>query len=593
MSWKRYAALCPVVLVFLIQPVRGDADPPPSNHWIPQEVAFALEIQRPKALFDFFFNPRIVSAVTSMPAYETLLSQPNFKEVQGMVQVLEARLGTDWKSALRRIFSGGLTVAVDLSGASYLVVEADDSRILRDLHEFVLGFARGEAVKNERREGISTFELNGVTAWTFGPNEVHAIVDNRLLLANRREALEAMLEFRSRPRDETLASSPQYRSARRAMGAAAVTAYVNLKALKETPPLKAVLEQSRNPLASLLFTTLTESLRDANWLALGLSAEDGVLKLQTSVDHQEADSPADSPAPAGFAWPRNPGQGALPNLDVPRLIAGFSFYRDLHAFYAAKDELFPERTSGLIFFENMMGIFFSGLDLTEEVLAELKPEIRFVVAKQTYGPDLGTPQVQLPAFAAIFRLRHPKEFFETVEEAWQKAVGLINFTRGQQALPGLIIDRPSHAGTKFTVAYFRPPKEKGKGPIHSQYNFHPALANLGEYLILSSTEDLTRDLIDALKKEVDHPAKSLSSVHSLLEIDGGQVSSILADNRENLIRQNMLEKGNSRKKAEEEIGLLFSVLKILGPFRLDVGMHQGRPQMNLELELDLPESLAR
>ena len=43
----------------------------------------------------------------------------------------------------------------------------------------------------------------------------------------------------------------------------------------------------------------------------------------------------------------------------------------MHKFYAAKDTLFPDRTSGLIFFENMMGIFFSGRDLTDEVLAAL------------------------------------------------------------------------------------------------------------------------------------------------------------------------------------------------------------------------------
>ena len=74
--------------------------------------------------------------------------------------------------------------------------------------------------------------------------------------------------------------------------------------------------------------------------------------------------------PAAFAGPRDSKQGAWPNLAVPRRIAAVSLYRDLHAFYAAKDELFPERTSGLIFFENMMGIFFTGRDLTEEVLAE-------------------------------------------------------------------------------------------------------------------------------------------------------------------------------------------------------------------------------
>ena len=88
----------------------------------------------------------------------------------------------------------------------------------------------------------------------------------------------------------------------------------------------------------------------------------------------------------------SPAPGALPNLAVPRRIAGLSLYRDLHAFYAAKDKLFPERTSGLIFFENMMGIFFTGRDLTDEVLAETRPEIRIVVAAQKYDPAIGTPQ---------------------------------------------------------------------------------------------------------------------------------------------------------------------------------------------------------
>jgi len=103
-----------------------------------------------------------------------------------------------------------------------------------------------------------------------------------------------------------------------------------------------------------------------------------------------------------------------------------SLYRDLHQFYAAKDDLFPDRTSGLIFFENMMGIFFSGRDLTNEVLAETKPEIRFVVAEQEYDPAMGTPQIKLPAFAAILRLRRPEQFNKVAEEAWQKAVPKVN-----------------------------------------------------------------------------------------------------------------------------------------------------------------------
>ena len=229
-----------------------------------------------------------------------------------------------------------------------------------------------------------------------------------------------------------------------------------------------------------------------------------------------------------------------------------SFHRDLHAFYAAKDKLFPDRTSGLIFFENMMGIFFTGRDLTDEVLAETKPEFRIVVAEQQYDAKTGTPRIQIPAFAAIFRLKNPDKFREVAEEAWQKALGLINFTRGQKAQPGLILDRPIHNGVQFTVSRFPLPKESERQNLDVQYNFRPSLAMLGDYLVLSSTEGLARDLIDTLKDEMAQPVKPLAGTHSLLELSGGQLASILGANRENLVRQNMLEKGHSQEQAERE-----------------------------------------
>src|SRR5664279_2378148 len=148
--------------------------------------------------------------------------------------------------------------------------------------------------------------------------------------------------------------------------------------------------------------------------------------------------------------PPDASTGLLPPLTVPGTIASLSLYRDLHSFYAAKNALFAERTSGLIFFENMMGIFFSGIDLTEGVLSEVRPDVRVVVAKQQYDPAVGTPATQVPAFAAVLRLKDPKRFGETVEEAWQKAIGLVNFTRGQQALPGLIIDKANQGAVSYT-----------------------------------------------------------------------------------------------------------------------------------------------
>ena len=101
-------------------------------------------------------------------------------------------------------------------------------------------------------------------------------------------------------------------------------------------------------------------------------------------------TPSDASSPEGVCHARPPPRAArCRTLPSRGRSPSLSFYRDLHKFYAAKDKLFPERTSGLIFFENMMGIFFTGRDLTDEVLAETTPEVRFVVAEQQYDAEGG------------------------------------------------------------------------------------------------------------------------------------------------------------------------------------------------------------
>lgn len=557
---------------------------PPAAQWVPQEALLVVELFRPDALLDLALGPKVAKAVTAVPLYQQQAARPEFQQFLAVVNLLETQVGTDWRTALRTLVGGGVTFAVGPDDTVLLIVDAKDAKLLGQLHETFLGIARGEAQKRGRPEEVASREYRGVTGWTFNKGEVHAIVGNRLLVSNRPEVLKAVLDLRADPEGKSLASLPAYQAAKRSAGPeATATAFVNVGVLKGHPPIQQALTQAENPLAVLLFAGVTQTLRESNWLALGLHVEGEALRLKATVDGK-----AGASGPAAFASPRQPGGGAPPELSVPRRIAGLSFYRDLHGFYAAKDDLFPERTSGLIFFENMMGIFFGGMDLTEEVLGETKPEVRFVVARQEYDPAVGTPRLQLPAFAAIFRLRNPEAFAEIAEEAWQKAVGLINFTRGQQAQPGLIIDRPTHAGTKFTVAYFRAAKDAAGTNVDSRFNFRPALAQVGEFLILSSTEGLAADLIDALNNEAARRPKPSAGTHSLVKIDGAQLTSILKANRENLIRQNMIEKGNTRTQAENGIDLLLTILGHLGEASLDVGSDEGRAEANFRLKLNLP-----
>ncbi|NQT01838.1 MAG: DUF3352 domain-containing protein [Planctomycetes bacterium] len=585
MSRKLVLVLALMLAAFMSHTSAAGQTLPPAIQWIPQDAVIVLEVTRPKALLEVFTNDKATATVTELPLYKEQASKPQFKEFLNIINFVETTLGTDWRTGLAKLTGGGITFAVCPEDTVLLIIDAEDEQMLERLHEFFLNIARSEAEKKGKFNIVASREYDGITAWTFDGKEAHAIIGKRLVFANHPTGLKAVLQRRSQTKKMSLAANPTYRAAKKTVRPDAIAkVFVNLKPLMGIPQIAQIFrQQHENPLAALAFAGILEATRDSNWLALGLHIEDNTLVFRASVDSKKVAATS----PAAFALPKNRGEGVFPNLSVPRRIAALSFYRDLHQFYSAKDELFPERTSGLIFFENMMGIFFSGRDLTSEVLAETKSEIRFVVAEQEFDSAIGTPQIQFPAFAVILRLQNPEQFNEVAEEAWQKALGLINFTRGQQAMQGLIIDRIVHEGTKFSMAYFSTSGLNEKNNLEQRFNIRPALAMPGEYLILSSTDGLAKDLIDSLNREMQHKVKPIGGAHSLVEIDTAQLTSILKANRDTLVRSDMVKKGSTQEEAEAGIDLLITLVRLVERAKLGLGTHKGLTQARLEIKLNL------
>jgi hypothetical protein len=577
-----------ILAALMLRGVSAGQTLPPAIRWIPQDAVICLELEKPKALLDLLAGEKTSAFVKTLPAYQALASTPQFQQVLALLGHIENELGTDWRTALAKLTGGGITVAICPEETVVLIIDAEDGQLLERLHEMLLGMARSDAEQKGQPGRVASTKYRDVTAWTFDGKEAHAIIGKRLVMANRPEGLKAVLELSAETWGDNLASKKNYRAAKRQLSRrgdnAVATVFADLEILIQTPDIAGLLkQQGENPLAALFFAGIVESIRDSNWLAMGLHIEDQTLICRASVDGQTVARTS----PAAFALPKEPGEGALPNLDVPRRIAAMALYRDLHQFYAAKDDLFPERTSGLIFFENMMGIFFSGRDLTNEVLAQTRPEIRFVVAEQQFDPAIGTPSVKLPAFAMILRLRDEEQFDEVAEEAWQKAIGLVNFTRGQQAMPGLIIDRPIYKDTKLTVAYFSTAEIEDKTELAQRFNIRPSLAMPSDYLVLSSTDSLARDIVDALGREIERTVKPLAQTHSLVELEGVQLASILQANRQTLVRGDMVKKGSTHEEAEGGIDMLITMAKFLESLKLSLGMHEGTTEASLEMKLNL------
>ncbi|MGB2809353.1 MAG: hypothetical protein WBC22_16545, partial [Sedimentisphaerales bacterium] len=358
MSQKLGLILTLTLAVFAAQNTMAAQSLPPAIQWIPKDAVISLELTQPKALLELLSGEKATAAITALPLYQKQASTPKFKELLNLINFMEITLDTDWRTALAKLTGGGITLAICPEDTVLIIIDAEDEDMLQKFHEILLNMARSEAEKQEQPNRVESTQYEDVTAWTFDGKEAHAIIGKRLVFANRPEGLKAVLELRANGASENLTSKAAYQAARRAAGPDSVaTVFADLLILKNIPDIAALLEQSSNsPLAALTLAGIVEAVRDSSWLALGLDVEESKLILRASVDGKTTASTR----PVAFAIPGKPSEGILPNLSVPRRIAALSLYRDLHSFYAAKDDLFPERTSGLIFFENMMGIFFSG-----------------------------------------------------------------------------------------------------------------------------------------------------------------------------------------------------------------------------------------
>lgn len=547
--------------------------------WIPKDAVFTISIERPGRWIEQWEKSPLRQALENNPAVRKSLDNPGLLQLEALVGMVELHTKQNRWVLAKKLLGGGLFVAALPRGQAVLVAEAEDPETLRQVHEFLVGLAKLDAQNKGQPGRVRSAEYRGVTGWTFGGDEAHAIIGNRLVLTNKAELLKEIVDRSLDGPAGSLEENPKYAAARKACLDYNLWAYLDLEVLRALPNVQKGLNQSREPLPILLLAGTVTALQRSPWLALGLNIEgtkiSGTLRSGKVTDWPEEVSFAVAPA----------NQGALPPLEVPNTLLSMTFYRNLRDFYARKNELFPERTSGLIFFENMMGIFFTGRNFTEEVLAELEPHVRVVVAAQRYSPEVGTPAIQLPAFAVVFRMKNPEKFKPIIEEGFQKALGLVNFIRGQDARPGLLLDRPEYQGVKYTLAYFTPDPQADKNRVDIRFNFSPTLVCRNRDLVLSSAESLARDILDALARQEATAEAVQKSVTTHLRVLGSQIAQLLELNKEALIAQNMAEKGHSREAAEQELAQLLQLLRTVQNIELVERLSAGMTHWDFQMDL--------
>jgi hypothetical protein len=125
-------------------------------------------------------------------------------------------------------------------------------------------------------------------------------------------------------------------------------------------------------------------------------------------------------------------------------------------------------------------------------------------------------------------------------------------------------------------------KELENAPIY--WNFSPSIAFVGDRIVISSTEQLARDLRDSL-----HDAKEATSPqpNTLVELEASPLHQLLLENREQFIAKNMLDKGHDRQEAEKEIDALLAIVSLFRDAQL--ALETNHDQMTLRLDIGWAE----
>jgi hypothetical protein len=336
---------------------------------------------------------------------------------------------------------------------------------------------------------------------------------------------------------------------------------------------------------TLLFRSWYEMFKRASWMAARIRWSESELAAALELPLGKEGHPA---IVKGYV-PAD-GDGAASLIQPTGTIASLSLWRDWSTIWESRADLFsPEVAQNLAQLDTFAGQFFGGREFGADVLGALAPHWRMVISQQDFDSIKPPPDVKLPGFAIVAEIEEPEgDFAQKLKTAYQTIVGLSNIDATQQKAAPLELGSEEVEGVTLATARYVLPQGAAAENMTPQrrYNFSPSAAQVGKYFILSSSRGLARLLIKELKRKNAGPGARASNRSTFaVEADGLELARILELNRDRLAMQTMLERGETKEKAQAQVDGLLAFVRYLGHGRLSIDDGPGASRLELKFQL--------
>jgi hypothetical protein len=316
-------------------------------------------------------------------------------------------------------------------------------------------------------------------------------------------------------------------------------------------------EKLDNALGSLLLSGFLGSLEKTELFSAGLTLAEGNLSLELSSALAEGGL-ADKYR--GF-FPDSAAESLRSRLEKRGILAMVELRRNLSQWWERREDLLVSQAAGsLVGFEQVMSAIFQGRNFQDEVLPEFGPTITLVARNQEYADLPKKPQPAIPGFAGVFELKSAQKFGDSITAGFQTFIGIMNADQAQKKKEGgmsMLLKTEKMGEVEVQTVSLRLPKDSAPG---MPYNFTPSMAVVGSRVVISSSRELAKVLVEELNSPAGKAAPGAKPSDSLV-VDGAAVQSILELNRDLLVNDNMMKKGSSKESAEGEIGAFLDALK--------------------------------
>ncbi len=542
----------------------------------PASTILYAEIGQPADVLNSIMDHPVLQQAAQTEPLKNAIASPQFFGVLAGRNFFQMQMGTDWREAISAISARGAYLMIDgnTRGAA-LLVHGRDEQIMQDVRLKLLELTRlgGDQVRKlDTYRDIPVYRRDKVG---------FAVVRDWLVVCNNSECGKQLLDrlLDAAPAEQgSLSQVPAFQEATATRSATpGLWSWMHLAQARDAGLAKALFgDRTENPAAELLFGGLQSVLRNSPWVAANLQLTSDSLNLQTELPFSA------TWIPESRQWYFGPeASGRVPATpQIPETLLSVKAWRGVSEMWLRAGDLFDEQTNDrMAEAESNLGTIFGGRDFGEEVLGSFGPSMQIIVARQDFSQQQPAPTIRLPGAALILTLNDPASMRPELRRTFQSAVGFFNIVGAQQGQPQLELDmQKSDAMDVVTAHYVVRKKDLDSELVPLIYNFSPTAIFVNDQFILSSTESLARTIAAAERI----PAEN---AHTSIALQVGTLSTVLADNREQLVSQNMLQKGQTHEEASAEFQGLLTLMQFVSDASLQLVPEESRLTLQASVRL--------